>query len=274
MSAKMNPFEVKTKSADRYFMDWQKIYPRPYDKNEVDPYTRLRIILMNGTEYEATWFSHQFHRHCTNNDIRRELAVLRRTEQQQQKRIACLKPINESILETTIGYEQLAVDLTAILAQYDQHPEVQRMREFIQHGDVTTYQHCKNVVLVSWWLNHRLHLGADETSLAVGAFLHDFYLYDWHKKGTFHGIRRLFEMHGFSHPGCACVNAEKVFHITKKEQSIISSHMWPLTFRHVPSCREAIIVCLADKYCAVVESMFKRSRVAAAKNADGEYDEW
>ena len=31
--------------------------------------------------------------------------------------------------------------LTTILAQYDQHPEVQRMREFIQHGDVTTYQH-------------------------------------------------------------------------------------------------------------------------------------
>ena len=164
--------------------------------------------------------------------------------------------------------------LYAILEKYDQNPKVQQMREFIQHGDVTTYQHCKNVVLVSWWLNHRLHLGADETSLAVGAFLHDFYLYDWHKKGTFHGIRRLFEMHGFSHPSRACVNAEKVFHITKKEQSIISSHMWPLTFRHVPSCREAIIVCFADKYCAVLESMFKRSRVAAAKNANGEYDEW
>ena len=89
MPAKMNPFEVKTKPADRYYMDWQKLYPRPYDKNEVDPYTRLRIILMNGTEYEANWFSHQFHRHCTNNDLRRELAVLRRTEQQQQKRIAC-----------------------------------------------------------------------------------------------------------------------------------------------------------------------------------------
>ncbi len=51
MPAKMNPFEVKTKPADRYYMDWQKLYPRPYDKNEVDPYTRLRIILMNGTEY-------------------------------------------------------------------------------------------------------------------------------------------------------------------------------------------------------------------------------
>ena len=82
--------------------------------------------------------------------------------------------------------------LTTILAQYDQHPEVQRMREFIQHGDVTTYQHCKNVVLVSFWLNRRFHLGADETSLAVGAFLHDFYLYDWHKRSSFHGLRRLF----------------------------------------------------------------------------------
>ena len=27
MPAKMNPFEVKTKPADRYYMDWQKLYP-------------------------------------------------------------------------------------------------------------------------------------------------------------------------------------------------------------------------------------------------------
>ena len=87
---------------------------------------------------------------------------------------------------------------------------------------------------------------------------------------------RLFEMHGFSHPSRACVNAEKVFHITKKEQSIISSHMWPLTFRHVPTCREAIIVCLADKYCAVVESMFRRSHAGAVVDGSVEVDgeEW
>ena len=89
--------------------------------------------------------------------------------------------------------------LYAILEKYDQHPKVQEMREFIQHGDVTTYQHCKNVVLVSFWINRRFHLGADETALAVGGFLHDFYLYDWHKTSSFHGLRRLFEMHGFSH---------------------------------------------------------------------------
>ena len=49
--------------------------------------------------------------------------------------------------------------LTTILAQYDQHPEVQRMREFIQHGDVTTYQHCKNVVLVSFLVQPPLPSG-------------------------------------------------------------------------------------------------------------------
>ena len=67
--------------------------------------------------------------------------------------------------------------LYAIVEKYDQHPDVQRMREYIQHGSVTTYQHCKNVALVSFWLNRRLRLHADETSLAVGALLHDFYLY-------------------------------------------------------------------------------------------------
>ncbi len=65
-----------------------------------------------------------------------------------------------------------------------------------------------------------------------------------------------------------------MFGITKKEQNIIASHMWPLTFRHIPTCREAVIVCLADKYCAVVESMFRRSRVAAARSADGEDTVW
>ena len=67
--------------------------------------------------------------------------------------------------------------LYAIVEKYDHHPDVQRMREYIQHGSVTTYQHCKNVALVSFWLNRRLRLHADETSLAVGALLHDFYLY-------------------------------------------------------------------------------------------------
>ncbi len=113
----MNPFEHKSKDIESYFMDWNKMYPKPYNKNKVSPYTKTRIILLNGTEYESNWFLHQLARNCNDNDVRRIVAIVRNQEQQQQKRISCLKPIDENILETTIGYEQLAVDLTAILAQ-------------------------------------------------------------------------------------------------------------------------------------------------------------
>ncbi len=125
-----NPFNERPEKIDSLFFDWTSIYPKSYDKNEVDPYTKVRCILMNGTEFEANWYSHQFHRHCPDNDVRRELAVIRTQEQQQQKRIACLKPINESVLETTISYEQLAVDLTAILAQREKDEHVKKALDF------------------------------------------------------------------------------------------------------------------------------------------------
>lgn len=44
--------------------------------------------------------------------------------------------------------ETEAQQLDAILDQYDRHPAVQQMRQYIQHGSVTTYEHCRNVVLV------------------------------------------------------------------------------------------------------------------------------
>ena len=113
----MNPFEEKCKTLDKNFIPLKKMYPKSYNKERTSPYTKTRVILMNGTEFESTWFMHQFARHCDEPEICSALATVRRQEQQQQKRISCLKPLNESILETTIGYEQLAVDLTATLAR-------------------------------------------------------------------------------------------------------------------------------------------------------------
>lgn len=111
-----NPFLEKPKKLESEVMSWKDLSPKPYDKNEVDPYTRVRCILMNGTEYEAVWSKHHFNRHCEDNDARRMVGAIRNMEQQQQKLISGLKPLDEDLLETTIGYEQLAVDLTAILA--------------------------------------------------------------------------------------------------------------------------------------------------------------
>ena len=126
----MNPFEEKAKPIEKALQNWQELYPKPYDKREVDPYTKTRIILMNGTEFEANWFSHQFARHTDNNDLRRDLALTRYIEKQQQLKISLLKPANESILEHTISYEQLAVDLTAELAKRELDCNVKTALDF------------------------------------------------------------------------------------------------------------------------------------------------
>ena len=115
----MNPIKEKSKKLENCFLPLKKMYPKSYNKEKTSPYTKTRVILMNGTEFESQWFMHNFARHCDVPEILSALAVVRRQEQQQQKRISCLKPINESILETTIAYEQLAIDLTAVLARHD-----------------------------------------------------------------------------------------------------------------------------------------------------------
>ena len=125
-----NPFEEKPKKIESVIMSWKDIFVKPYNKNEVSPYTKTRIILMNGTEFEATWCKHHFNRHYPDNDARRAVAFLRRSEQQQQKLISLLKPIDETLLETTIGYEQLAVDLTAFLAQRSVDKTVKQALDF------------------------------------------------------------------------------------------------------------------------------------------------
>ena len=126
----MNPFLEKGRSIERSFRNFQQLYPRPYNKREVDPYTKTRIILMNGTEFEANWFSHQFARHTNNNDLRRELALTRMVEKQQQLNVSLLKPKDESPLEHTISYEQLAVDLTAELAKREVDCYVKKALDF------------------------------------------------------------------------------------------------------------------------------------------------
>jgi len=113
----MNPFETETKEIQANIMNWKQLYLKPYDKKTVHPFTKLRIILAEGAEFEAQWFLHQFARHCNDNNLRREIALVRNQEQQLQKRLGSLKPLDEHFLETTISYEQLAIELTAILAQ-------------------------------------------------------------------------------------------------------------------------------------------------------------
>ena len=70
---KVNPFEEENAvPVEDTYKDWKQLNLKPYDKNTASPYTKTRVILMNGTEFESNWFLHQFSRHCNNNDLRRE----------------------------------------------------------------------------------------------------------------------------------------------------------------------------------------------------------
>ena len=126
----MNPFNERPDEIECGFESWEQMYPTPYNKREVDPYTKTRIILMNGTEFEANWFSHNMARHVTDPDLKREIALTRAVEKQQQLKIGLLKPKDESVLEHTIGYEQLAVDLTAELVKRESDCNVKRALDF------------------------------------------------------------------------------------------------------------------------------------------------
>ena len=123
-----------------------------------------------------------------------------------------------------------------------------KTRQFIQHGDTSVYSHCVAVAYVSLWFSYRLHISVSKQSLLMGAFLHDYFLYDWHENDPSH------RLHGFTHPKRALINATADWNLSDRTQNIILRHMFPLT-PVPPACREAWLVCLADKVCALAETL-------------------
>ncbi len=139
------------------------------------------------------------------------------------------------------------------IAHLSSDQRIARMKNYIQHGSVSTYEHVRSVAKTSVVLNQRLHLHADERRLIKGAFLHDYYLYDWHDSENESG-----RMHGFKHPKIAMDKADRDFHLTDLERNMIRSHMWPLTLFHMPKSREAWLLCVADKIVSTHETLLKR----------------
>ncbi len=102
---------------DRQKFTWRELSPKPISKLNDDAFTRVRVILMNGIEQQANRFQHlcaQFNGH-----LRRPLAEVRRIEHHQQTMINWLIGADHSPLETTIGYEQVAIEVTAAIAQQE-----------------------------------------------------------------------------------------------------------------------------------------------------------
>lgn len=125
-----NPLRERGIPMEKQFRNWSELNVKPYDKAKVHPYSRTRGILMNGIEVEAVMFSHNMARHTADPKVKQQLALVRRAEAQQQKAINWLIPGDETTLEVTLGYEQVAVDLTAWLAQHEPDAYLKQVYDF------------------------------------------------------------------------------------------------------------------------------------------------
>lgn len=136
--------------------------------------------------------------------------------------------------------------LPIIFADDDGGQNLRKSAFYTQHGDTSVLLHSIMVAYEAWKYIHKNDIECDERSLLRGALLHDYFLYDWHKSS--HGL------HGYRHPFIALKNASRDYKLNDTERMIISRHMFPLT-PLPPLCREAFIVCLADKICSTKETL-------------------
>lgn len=147
---------------------------------------------------------------------------------------------------------ELETQILAAAGRLEQQGRYADTRRFVQHGGVTVYAHCVRVAALSCRLADAFGWDVDRDALIRGALLHDYFLYDWHEKDPSH------RLHGFTHPRTALRNACADWTLSDREQNIILRHMFPLT-PVPPRCREAWLVCLADKLCAMQEMVTTRT---------------
>lgn len=121
--------------------------------------------------------------------------------------------------------------------------------QYMQHGTTSVFRHSVSVAYVSYYLALKWKADVDLESLLRGALLHDYFLYDWHKKEDWH------RWHGYHHADKALKNAMEDFSLNPIEQDMIRCHMFPLNLTRIPQYKESWILCWADKICSSAETV-------------------
>ena len=134
------------------------------------------------------------------------------------------------------------------------HKLVIKSKDCVQHGDISVYTHCFMVAKYALLMSRLFNVRCNTRALVTGVLLHDFFMYDWHRKKMPEGMKKL-GLHGFTHPVTAAKNARKYFNVSKKEYDMIICHMFPLTITRVPHSKEGWLLCGADKWCSLLETL-------------------
>lgn len=154
--------------------------------------------------------------------------------------------------------ELTQLDYYAVVADILENNMVQQLKKYRHHISTNRFQHCLNVSYYNYLVCRFLHLDAE--SAARAGMLHDLYYYD--TKAYRHSNYE--RSHVKNHPDVAVSNAGELFSLNSTEEDIIAKHMWPLT-KGRPQSKEGYVIVFVDKYCAALELIAPKMRLAAEK---------
>ena len=112
----------------------------------------------------------------------------------------------------------------------------------IDHHGITRYEHSLRVAYYSYLITKFLRLDYKETTIA--AMLHGFFIDETNNDNA---ITKLIK-----HPNYAVQNAKEYFELSEKQEDIIKTHMFPVTFMP-PKYLESWIVDIVDDIAAIYE---------------------
>ena len=122
--------------------------------------------------------------------------------------------------------------------------EFLKLKEYRHHG-IDRLTHSINVSYRSYRISKFLHLNYKASARA--GLLHDFFLVNNQELKLKERIKVLFK-----HPKYALENSKKYFEISKVEENIIKSHMFPIGLK-LPRYLESGIVDLVDDFFSAHE---------------------
>lgn len=131
------------------------------------------------------------------------------------------------------------IEFNKIIADILKNEEFIKLKDEAHHG-MNRLDHSLNVARTTFMWAKKLKFNNIE-EITRAALTHDFFRID-----------ELGDKLQIYHPVIARDNTKKYFGLTKKQENIILSHMFPLT-KTFPRYKESWLVTLADKYCATKE---------------------
>ena len=144
--ASVNPFEIKKEKIEDGFKELDRLSFAPYADLENNPCARMWILFMNAVEISSVLLKHFLISECACQDLRREMALLSRADQFQQKGVTVSLTSPQPLIEQAVLYEQLNTELGAVLAQNETDRYVKAALDFALIEDVDHLYRFSNLL--------------------------------------------------------------------------------------------------------------------------------